>query len=135
MTVKSFILAAYIFASSIFRCRRGVSVVSMEKSKIDRKMEAVRLAADHWRYVEGVLLRHGVPIKEVVLIGDAYRAGFLRGWSLAWYSRFFGIDCSSAVEWEWRRFASSRSWECRAAAWHFRDAFLHGWKHRMEENQ
>ena len=135
MTAKSFILAVYLFARSIFWWRRDAQDVSTEKSKIERKMEAVRLAADHWRYVEGVLSRHGVPAREVVLIGDAYRAGFLRGWSLAWYSRFFGIDCSTAAGWEWRRFTSSRSWECRAAAWHFRDAFLHGWKHRMEENQ
>ena len=132
MTAKSFILAAQLFARSIFWWPRDSQDVLTEKSKIDPKMECRQLAVDHWRYVEGVLLRHGVPADEVSQIGEAYLTGFLRGWVLAWYSRLFGVDAGTAAEWEWWRFSSSRSWECCAAGEHFREAFVHGWKHRVE---
>lgn len=95
-------------------------------------MEGRQLAADHWRYVEGVLLRHGVMADEVSRIGEAYLAGFMRGWSLAWYSRLFSVDAGAAAEWEWWRWESSRAGypvECEA---HFHEAFVHGWKHRVE---
>jgi len=132
MTAKLFILAAQLFVSSIFWWPREGQDVLTEKSKIDPKMEGRRLAADHWRYVEGVLLRHGVMADEVSRIGDAWLAGFMRGWALAWYSRLFGVDARTAAEWEWWRWASSRAGYTAGCAEHFREAFIHGWKHRME---
>ena len=132
MTAKSFILAVHLFARSIFRWPRNGHDVLPDKSNTEPKMNARKLAVDHWRYVEGVLLRHSVPTDEVLLIGEAYRAGFLRGWALAWYLRLFVLDCSMAAEWEWLRFSSSRSLACCAAGEHFREAFLHGWKHWVE---
>ena len=59
MTAKSFILAAQLFARSIFWWPREGQDVLPEKSNIGPKMNARKLAVDHWRYVEGVLLRHG----------------------------------------------------------------------------
>jgi hypothetical protein len=112
--------------------RVRVRDVLTEKSKTDPKMECRQLAVDHWRYVEGVLLRHGVIAVDVPQIGEAWLAGFMRGWSLAWYSRLFGVDAGTAAEWEWWRWASSRAGytaECEA---HFGEAFVHGWKHRIE---
>ena len=61
MTAKSFILAAQLFARSIFWWPREGQGVLPEKSNTGPKMDARKLAVDHWRYIEGVLLRHGVP--------------------------------------------------------------------------
>lgn len=89
MTAKSFILAAQLCARSIFWWPREGQGALPEKSNTGQNWDADKLAVDHWHYVEGVLLRHGVPFDEVSLIGEAYMGGFLRGWALAWYSRMF----------------------------------------------
>lgn len=133
MNARSCILAVYSFVCSIFRRLCIVRDVLLKKSKIDPKMGAIQLAANHWGYVEGLLLRHGVPDDEVWRIGEAYRCGFLRGWELArWYCRLFGMDCASAADLEWFRWASARDGYPRECRDHFCEAFAHGWKHRCE---
>lgn len=132
MTAKSFIFTTYLCARSIFRWPRRGQDALPEKSNTGQILDAGKLAVDHWRYVEGVLLRHGVPAADVSWIGEAYLSGFLRGWALAWYSRLFGVSVDAAAEWEWLRWAAARSGYPVGCCDHFREAFLLGWKHRCE---
>lgn len=130
MSTKGVVKAALISTRSIFWWPREGQDVLPEKSNTAAKMDAEKLAAYHWRYVEGVLLRHGVPGGEVEAIGEAYRAGFVRGWHAAVFCR--DKDVAATKSW-WFWWGWQKNFKITFTVMeHFREAFIHGWKHRME---